>query len=1156
MAITVEMRTQVSQLYVSLFGRAPDSEGLGFWVSALGGGMTMAQIAESMYNTAPARTYYPAFATNQEIVATFYQNVLGRPADAEGLAFWTAELAKAPSKGAFFTKLLSNVVNYTGTNADGLKSQALFLNKVAVAQFYGETNGKIDGATAALNGVTDLPASVDAAKAAITVGTGQTFILTTGQDNVIGTGANDTIRGIYAGEDFFSDSGATATVGDVVDGGAGNDVLELTAQYSGLTEPGFVVKNVETITIRDLVGATFDAYSVENAPTINFIQTVAGEKSAVENAALASRFGLSGKGNMTINYAASSGAADTSNIALATAGTSAKIRSEVDVESHDSLDVDTIESVNIATSGTNFVTLAAGTAAGTVTITGNGTNDMVVSTIKTTSTIDASASTGTNTIDIGTQLSNKDVFKGGTGADTVKFNTTAAIGAVVFTGVETLAADFDVNSTLNLDGSTGVTTVTVSGSKADAVISNASAELKTLNIKSAGDTNNDITLTYKEDVVGALVVNLGDTAATATSLTTHDLAFVGTETLALNAIGIKDMTVVDVHIDAASPVKFTSNVVEEGSLNIGQDTVDDQSSAFTSGGVFADGFESIDITVGASGHFSAAEFEANKTGFGDITLTLGENALAWINEIDANVGGIGNVTLNVGEYGSGVLDDVGTSGSASAGEAGDIGNLELNIALGANAYIDAYSYSGNIGDITMSVAGKASGYVSAYASGYHGSGATASAYTDGGNIGNITVNIDGDDASGYVYATTSGGDVGNIEIAVDGKDSSAYVFVSADGHYDDDNNFNAKGANVGDINVTISDNAYASAYLDADGSIGNISFEAGDKTSGYVSAYSEYGSIGSTVVAMGDDAAFAGFYSADDGIGSIDITMGNDANNGWSGGVYAGVELRVWNADHIDAVNITVGAGSDVNVIYGYVEDNYSAGHIHSADGVTIAGGASGDTAHFETDISGGSGNSGGSGHESGGAVGSIDFVNMANWNGDYLIDLTFVIDGTTIYAGKNGGDIIGSQGVDVIYLGAGSDHVNIVAETNGNDMVYGFKAGAKGDLIEFNSNFTNFDFMDDFQSGIYSGASESSGLQDFIFSDLDLAVAKLEGNTSANLADYSYMFMVDTGNDVVVYFADYYNDALVHKAVATLVGVNGSDLTVDNFSLTAIPNI
>jgi Ca2+-binding RTX toxin-like protein len=181
MAITVAMRTQVSQLYVSLFGRAPDGEGLGFWVGALNNGMSFAQVAESMYNTSPARAYYPSFATNEEIISTFYQNVLGRPADAEGLAFWTAELNNAATKGEVFAKLINNVVNYTGTNADGLVSQALLLNKVEVARYYGETNGDVAGATAALTGVTSDAATVAAAKAAIDAGPApapQTFTLT------------------------------------------------------------------------------------------------------------------------------------------------------------------------------------------------------------------------------------------------------------------------------------------------------------------------------------------------------------------------------------------------------------------------------------------------------------------------------------------------------------------------------------------------------------------------------------------------------------------------------------------------------------------------------------------------------------------------------------------------------------------------------------------------------------------------------------------------------------------------------------------------------------------------------------------------------------------------------------------------------------------
>jgi Domain of unknown function (DUF4214) len=263
MAITVAMRTQVSQLYVSLFGRAPDGEGLGFWVAALDGGMTIAQIAESMYNTAPARNYYPAFATNQEIVSTFYQNVLGRPADAEGLAFWTAELQAAPSKGAFFTKLLNNVVNYTGTDAAGLKSQALFLNKVAVAQFYGETNGNVAGATVALNGVTELAASVDAAKAAIVGGSDQTFMLTAGFDSFVGNNKGGAADDQYLGavNSAYSSTGTQTTFnpGDAIDGGTGANTLRLFMDQGAIAD-GTNVSNIQTLDLRLNAGGT-DNYS-------------------------------------------------------------------------------------------------------------------------------------------------------------------------------------------------------------------------------------------------------------------------------------------------------------------------------------------------------------------------------------------------------------------------------------------------------------------------------------------------------------------------------------------------------------------------------------------------------------------------------------------------------------------------------------------------------------------------------------------------------------------------------------------------------------------------------------------------------------------------------------------------------------------------------
>jgi len=222
------MRTQVSQLYVSLFGRAPDTEGLGFWVTALAGGMTMAEVAQSMYDTTPARAYYPAFATNQEIISTFYKNVLGRAADAEGLAFWTAKLDAATSKGAVFAELINNVVTYTGTDAAGLKSAALFANKVTVAQYFGETVGTVSAATTALTGVTEDAATVTTAKAAIDAAAtpvvpAQTFTLTSGVDS--GTtftgGANSDTFNAY-----LTTAGAnTLNALDRLNGGDGADTL-------------------------------------------------------------------------------------------------------------------------------------------------------------------------------------------------------------------------------------------------------------------------------------------------------------------------------------------------------------------------------------------------------------------------------------------------------------------------------------------------------------------------------------------------------------------------------------------------------------------------------------------------------------------------------------------------------------------------------------------------------------------------------------------------------------------------------------------------------------------------------------------------------------------------------------------------------------------
>ncbi|MFZ6801132.1 DUF4214 domain-containing protein, partial [Undibacterium sp. Di24W] len=163
MAITAAMRTQITELYVSLFGRAPERDGLAFWVGKLDAGATYAQIAQQMFDVDPARAYYPKSSTNKELVEKFYSNVLGRAADADGVTFWTGKFDAAGkvTVGDVFSQIITAVKGYTGTDQAALDSKALFLNKVAVGEYYGFTlnSNDVAGATTIMANVTKDPAS-------------------------------------------------------------------------------------------------------------------------------------------------------------------------------------------------------------------------------------------------------------------------------------------------------------------------------------------------------------------------------------------------------------------------------------------------------------------------------------------------------------------------------------------------------------------------------------------------------------------------------------------------------------------------------------------------------------------------------------------------------------------------------------------------------------------------------------------------------------------------------------------------------------------------------------------------------------------------------------------------------------------------------------
>jgi hypothetical protein len=144
-----QRHTLISRLYVALFGRAPDAEGLGYWTSSLKQGYALSAIATRMFDVEPARAYYPAAASADDIARSFYYNVLGRAPDVDGIAYWSARI-QAEGPGPVIAELTSVTANYAGSDAAGAWSSDRFNRRVRAARLYAENGGDVDGAAAAI----------------------------------------------------------------------------------------------------------------------------------------------------------------------------------------------------------------------------------------------------------------------------------------------------------------------------------------------------------------------------------------------------------------------------------------------------------------------------------------------------------------------------------------------------------------------------------------------------------------------------------------------------------------------------------------------------------------------------------------------------------------------------------------------------------------------------------------------------------------------------------------------------------------------------------------------------------------------------------------------------------------------------------------------
>ncbi len=80
------------RMYRAAFHRTPDQGGLSFWVKQLDLGASLQNVANGFVNSVEFKATYGAKLTNAQLVDAFYQNVLNRPGEAGGVAFWNGVL--------------------------------------------------------------------------------------------------------------------------------------------------------------------------------------------------------------------------------------------------------------------------------------------------------------------------------------------------------------------------------------------------------------------------------------------------------------------------------------------------------------------------------------------------------------------------------------------------------------------------------------------------------------------------------------------------------------------------------------------------------------------------------------------------------------------------------------------------------------------------------------------------------------------------------------------------------------------------------------------------------------------------------------------------------------------------------------------------------
>lgn len=479
----------VTQLYVGYYDRAPDPEGLQYWIGRIEAGVSLADIANSFATSPEAIATYPFFSFPELVSAeTFlksvYLNLFGRAIDADGLAYYSEQLSSGTTPVG---QILAQIIGNAATN-EGSADQKFLANKVSVGLDWATTAANKAGfvfndaaknsASTVLDSVNATDASVTAAKAAtadfFSAPTAVLGPLTTGLDTIVGTVANELIR---------ADQN-TLQATDSIDGGAGTDTFEYT--YTGTasaTVAAAQVKNVEIINVRNAAEGAVSG--TKETATFTFTDvTVTGTIPVIP--APTATITIGGR-TVTLTGNAGDGITAGSDVTF----TAAQIAQAFGAGSSAITGISVAGSVGAYTTTsttTNSVTFTADANGNVTNLTTSATGSATAPTF---TIVDGTGSATAPDVDLTVNASN---FVGAT-----DLNSVNSVGKVIFTNVSgSQSVGLNSNGTAKVDfNQTSGTTTTVNvsgGTKAGAAITNTGVSVATATINSKGAAANTVAI--------------------------------------------------------------------------------------------------------------------------------------------------------------------------------------------------------------------------------------------------------------------------------------------------------------------------------------------------------------------------------------------------------------------------------------------------------------------------------------------------------------------------------------------------------------------------------------------------------------------------------------------------------------------------------------